>query len=341
MNLQLFVGIWDRDVPVTGAGLMHRQAGNPVLEGVELMMCGALHPPVPPQQPPPLHEVDFTLLKAAAAVAEAAKTKQPALQQPAPSVASPDSQSSASALIISMLNPPLWLPSEISLLHLGAGWPVHGGLVDRLPPPPTNLSQPLRTTWALVPPVCRLADPLSWSPLEDERLAVESARAAKMAAAKRSEEAQRNMDNERRAAAKKRLQLAGAKVSQGMGRDAEPSTPEPLQQDEQRDGNVEDSLDQSHSAEDENADAFAEAGGALSVVEVGSFVLEDGWLVACGRSSIHTEFCNQLNTLPDRYCGTVANGMRHGRGIMLCNSGSSYRCILLLKSGCCTRVFLQ
>lgn len=289
MNLQLFVGIWDRDVPVTGVGLMHRQAGNPVLEGVELMLCGAVHPPVPPQQPPPRLDVDFTVLKAA----EAAKTKQPALQQPPPSVASPDPQSSASALIVSMLNPPLWLPSEISLLHLGAGWPVHGGLLDRLPPPPANLSQPLRTTWALLPPACRLADPLSWSPLEDERLAVESARAAKMAAAKRSEEAQRNMDDERRAAAKKRLQLAGAKVAQGMGRDTEPSTAEALQQQEQQDGNLEDPLHESHCAQVENGDALAEAGGALSVAEVGSFVLEDGWLVACGRSSIHTEFCNR------------------------------------------------
>ena len=26
-----------------------------------------------------------------------------------------------------------------------------------------------------------------------------------------------------------------------------------------------------------------------------------------------------------RYCGTVADGMRHGRGVMLCGSGSSYR----------------
>ena len=288
MNLQLFVGIWDRDVPVTGAGLMHRQAGNPVLEGVEIMMCGALHPPVPPQQPPPLHEVDFTVLKAAAAVAEAAKTKQPALQQPAPSVASPDSQSSASALIISMLNPPLWLPSEISLLHLGAGWPVHGGLVDRLPPPPANLSQPLRTTWALVPPVCRLADPLSWSPLEDERLAVESARAAKMAAAKRSEESQRNMDNERRAAAKKRLQLAGAKVAKGMGKDDDPSTPGHQHRDAQQQGNADGTLDDlvpssffDHSQVDlaEADQAFAESGGALSVAEVGSFALEGGWYV--------------------------------------------------------------
>jgi hypothetical protein len=281
------VGIWDRDAPVTGAGLMHRQAGSPVLEGVELMVCGAVHPPVPPQQPSGRLDVDFTALKAATAAAEAAKAKQ----QPPPSVASPDPQSSASALIVSMLHPPLWLPSEISLLHLGAGWPVHGGLVDRLPPPPANLSQPLRTTWALQPPACRLADPLSWSPLEDERRAVEAARAATLAAARQSEEAQRNKDDERRAAAKKRLQLAGAKVAQGMGRDTAPSTPEPLQQqqeqEELQDGHVEDSLHESHCAQVEGGGALAED-GALSVAEVGSFVLEDGWLVAC--SSIRSEF---------------------------------------------------
>jgi hypothetical protein len=190
-----------------------------------------------------------------------------------------------------MLHPPLWLPSEISLLHLGAGWLVHGGLVDCLPPPAANFSEPLRTTWALVPPACCLADPLSWSPLEDERLAIESARAAEIAAAKRSDEVRRNIDDERRAAAKKRLQLGGTKVVKGLEGDMEPSTPEPLQHVEQQDGNVEDSLAQSHSAEADSTDTFAEAGGALSVVEVGSFVLEDGWLVARWRSSIHTVFC--------------------------------------------------
>jgi hypothetical protein len=101
------------------------------------------------------------------------------------------------------------------------------------------------------------------------------------------------MDDERRAAAKKRLQLAGAKVAQGMGRDTAPSTPEPLQQQQQQqqeelqDGHVEDSLHESHCAQVEGGGALAE-GGALSVAEVGSFVLEDGWLVAC--SSIRSEF---------------------------------------------------
>jgi hypothetical protein len=119
-----------------------------------------------------------------------------------------------------------------------------------------------------------------------------------LAAAKQSEEAQRTMDDERRAAAKKRLQLAGAKVAQGMGRDTAPSTPEPLQQQQQQqqqqqeeeelqDGHVEDSLHESHCAQVEGGGALAE-GGALSVAEVGSFVLEDGWLVAC--SSIRSEF---------------------------------------------------
>jgi hypothetical protein len=53
---------------------------------------------------------------------------------------------------------------------------------------------------------------------------------------------------------------------------------------------VEDSLHESHCAQVESGDALAEGGAALSVAEVGSFVLEDGWSVACGRSSIRTEF---------------------------------------------------
>jgi hypothetical protein len=54
---------------------------------------------------------------------------------------------------------------------------------------------------------------MSWSPLEDERLAIEAAKAAEIAAAAVAEEAKQNADAERRAAAKKRLQLAGSKVA--------------------------------------------------------------------------------------------------------------------------------
>ncbi len=280
--LQLFVGIWDRDVPVTGAGLMHRQTGSSAPGGVESMTCGAVHPPVRPQK------LAQATTSAAATVAAKDLCASPLSSQLASSVSSPCMQPESTVAIIDMLHPPLWLPSEISLLHLGSGWLGHGGSVDRLHPPSANFSDPLRTTCAGTPPACQLDAPLSWSPLEDERLAMQAARAAEMKAEEDAEAAKRSIDAERRAAAKKRLQLAGAKVAKGMGKDDDPSTPGHQYRDAEQQGNADGTLDDlvpssffDHSQVDlaEADQAFAESGGALSVAEVGSFALEGGWYV--------------------------------------------------------------
>jgi hypothetical protein len=295
------VGIWDRDVPVTGAGLMHRQTGSTAPGGVECMTCGAVHPPVCPQKLPPIPGTDPVAVAAtSAAVTAAAKDlcASPLSNQLASSFSSPCMQPGSTAAIIDMLHPPQWLPSEISLLHLGSGWLGHGGSVDRLPPPSANFSDPLRTSCACVPPACQLDAPLSWSPLEDERLAVQAARAAEVKAAEDAEAAKRSIDAERRAAAKKRLQLAGAKVAKGMGKDHDPSTPGHQHQDAEQDGTADGTLDdlvagsfvdQSQVDLSEADQAFADAGGALSVAEVGSFALEGGWYV-----TFSFPFFNQL-----------------------------------------------
>lgn len=276
MGFQLFVGIWDRDIPVTGAGFMYRQDGSNAPGGNERMMCGALYPPVPPE----------TVSSPTAATVAAEASKSPVIQQPVLSPELPGFQSGTT--IITMLHPRQWLPSEISLLHLGSGWPGHGGSVDKLPLPCCNFSEPLRSRCAHLPSACQMAEPLSWSPLEDERLAIEAAISAENAAAELAEATQRNMDVERRAAAKKRLQLTGSKVGKGLGRDAELSTQDKQDRDECRDCKVERYLDDSAtSAFDESQvheaeidESFA-ASVPLSVAEVGSFAFEGGWYVSC------------------------------------------------------------
>jgi hypothetical protein len=284
-NVQLFVGVWDRDVPVTGAGLMRRHAGSSAPGGLECMTCGAVHPPVHQNKLQHLPDNDLTTVVSASAAVAAQCL--PASKQLAPSIAPPCSQPCATDAIIAMLRPPYWLPTEISLLQLGSGWLGHGGSLERPPPPPANISQPLRTT-CRAPPACQLDGPLSWSPLEDERLAMEAATAAGIKAADDAEAAKRSADAERRAAAKQRLQLAGAKVVKGLGKDDEPLTPEHQRQHADRDGKADaaerDEVaravvhpSQAHSAEADQA--FADAGGALSAAEVGSFHLEGGWCV--------------------------------------------------------------
>jgi hypothetical protein len=232
------------------------------------MMCGALYPPAPPKAVPP-----------PAAVAAQEANKSSSIEQPGPSAEQSCLQSSAAA--IAMLHPPQWLPSEISMLHLGSGWSGHGGSVERLPSPSPNFSDPLRSRCAHLPTACQAAAPLSWSPLEDERLAIEAALAAEVAAAALAEATQRNKDAERRAAAKKRLQLAGAQVAQGLGRDIELSP----QNNDNHGHTLHDSAAPVVGApqEAEVDESFAIAGGALSVVEVGSFSLEGGWCDRCAH----------------------------------------------------------
>jgi hypothetical protein len=294
------------------------------------MMCGAVHPPVPPQMLPPIPNVDRAAMATTSADAAAVLSVSPSPQLPAPSLASPVLQSLASAAVINMLHPSHWLPSEISLLHLGSGWIGHGGSMQKLSPPHETFSLPLRTSCARVPPACQLAAPLSWSPLEDERLAVEAARAAERKAAEDADAAKQSIDAERRAAAKKRLQLAGSKVAKGMGRDDEPNTSDHQRQHLNpadcalHDLEAASFVDQSHSDSAGADQDFADAGGWLSVAEVGSFAFEGGWYVAHRFCSTKSAF-NTFIIISIRYCGTVADGMRHGRGIMLCDSGSSYR----------------
>lgn len=296
---------------MTGAGFMHRQATVGAPAGEERMLCGALHPPEPTEKLPPPLNIDAKIIaatsNAAVAVAFEGINTSPSVQQPVPSSVSTDCQSAASAAVITMLNPPHWLPSEISLLHLGSGWPGHGGSVDKLPPPSSNYSDPLRSRCAHVPPACQIAEPLSWSPLEDERLAIEAVRAAEIKAAESADAMQRNIDAERRAAAKKRLQVAGSKVAKGLGRDAESLTPEHLGHDEIKDcmvdhdqsepkpGAAADDVSHTHAAQAE--EAFADAGGSLSEAEVGSFAFEGGWCVPCALCpvfSVNETFLNQV-----------------------------------------------
>jgi hypothetical protein len=329
---QLFVGVWDRDVPVTGAGFLHRQPGNGAPGGVECMICGALYPPLHPDKlpPPPTPDIDSAVsasavaASAAAAVAIAARelgASPPSIHIPPSSLALPGSHAAA-ADVVAMLNPPLWLPSEISLLHLGAGWPVHGGAVDKLPPPPANFSLPLRERCARVRPACQLAEPMSWSPLEDERLAIEAAKVAEIAAAAVAEEAKQNADAERRAAAKKRLQLAGSKVAKGLGRceplcvfvilllthlaadRAQPQTEEQQQQDREDEAAVmlQESRAESESESAAADAAFAEGGGGLSVAEVGAMALEGGWYVVCCASNL----CRNVHFSKPAASGTAA-----------------------------------
>ena len=166
------------------------------------------------------------------------------------------------------------------MLHLGRGWLSHGGVVERLPPPAV-VFESLRTKCARVPPACCLADPLSWTPLEDERLATEASRAAQSAAAALAAETKRNMEAERRAAAKQRLQHAGSTGSKGLSRDAEFSSTQLLGQDQAQTGGgtitADSAVDRSPADSAGSCEALSGAIVPLSVVEVGSFVLENGW----------------------------------------------------------------
>ncbi len=265
---------------MTGAGLMHRLDGCGAPGGFERMMCGALYPPMPPEKVPS---------PATSAVAAEAPTKMISIQQPVPSGESACCPSAASPSIISMLHPHQWLPSEISLLHLGSGWLGHGGSVDKLLPPSSNFSDPMRSSSAPLPPACQLAEPLSWSPLEDERLAIEAATAAGIKAAELADANQRKIDAERRAAAKKRLQLSGSKADKGLGRDAEISILDDQDHDGIMDCDVDRDLDGPIASAFDGPQAYApepnephaDACGPLSVAEVGSFTLEGGWYVSC------------------------------------------------------------
>lgn len=285
---------------MTGAGFMHRQPGSSAPGGIETMMCGAVHPPVPPQMLHPIPDVDRAAMATTSADAAAVLNVSPSHHLPAHPLASPVLQSSASAAIINMLHPSHWLPSEISLLHLGSGWIGHGGSMEKLSPPIQTFSLPLRTSCARVPPACQLSAPLSWSPLEDERLAVEAARVAERKAAEDADAAKQSIDAERRAAAKKRLQLAGSKVAKGMGRDDEPENSDhPQQHPKAVDCALDDPtaasfVDQSHQGANQD---FADAGGWLSVGEVGSFALEGGWYVVhrfCSAKSAFNTVLNQV-----------------------------------------------
>jgi hypothetical protein len=271
------------------------------------MMCGAVHPPVPPQVLPPVPVVDRATMATTSADATAVLNVSPSPQLPASSLKSPVLHSSVSAAVIKMLHPSHWLPSEISLLHLGSGWIGHGGSIQKLSPPHETFSLPLRTSCARVPPACQLAAPLSWSPLEDERLAAEAARAAERKAAEDADAAKQSIDAERRAAAKKRLQLAGSKVVKGMGRDDEPNTSDHQRQHLNPVDCALDDLeaasfaDHSHSDSAGTSQDFADAGGWLSVAEVGSFAFEGGWYVARQFCSTKSAFITVLNQVL-RHC---------------------------------------